>query len=51
MSDSITIQSEEEAILTYQVADEALEAAATILMDRGGSVTLAFCSGLDSCPT
>jgi hypothetical protein len=51
MNASITIFDQaEEAILSYEVSDQALEAAATAVKDRAGSFTLAFCSGLDSCP-
>lgn len=35
--------------ITYEVSDEALEAAAGT-MDKAGALTLAFCSGLDTCP-
>jgi hypothetical protein len=45
----ITVQTEEE-ILSYEVSDEALEAAAATGKEKAGSVTLAFCSGLDTCP-
>jgi hypothetical protein len=41
----------EEDILTYEVPDEAVESAAVLLRDRAGSVTVSFCSGLDSCPS
>jgi hypothetical protein len=44
-----TIQSEQD-VLTYEVSDEALEAAAGTVTERAGALTLAFCSGLDSCP-
>jgi hypothetical protein len=40
----------EEEILTCEVSDEALEAAAGTGKDKAGSITLAFCSGLDTCP-
>jgi hypothetical protein len=45
-----TIDQIEEAILSYEVSDEALEAAAGTMKDKAGSFTLAFCSGLDTCP-
>ncbi len=45
----ITVQTEEE-ILSHEVTDEALEAAAATGKEKAGSVTLAFCSGLDTCP-
>jgi hypothetical protein len=51
MIDSAIDRVEEETILTYEISDEALEAAAGSLKDRAGSFTLAFCSGLDTCPT
>ncbi len=37
-------------ILACEVSDVALEAAATAGKDKAGSITLAFCSGLDTCP-
>jgi hypothetical protein len=40
----------EEEIITYEVSDEALESAAKAVKDVGGAQTLAFCSGLDTCP-
>jgi hypothetical protein len=43
-----TIEQTEEEILSFQVSDEALEAAAG--QDNAGAFTLAFCSGLDTCP-
>ncbi len=49
MSDT-TIHQTEEEILGYEVSDEALEAAAGTMKDKVGSFTLAFCSGLDTCP-
>jgi len=41
----------EEEILSLQVSDEALEAAAGSVKEKAGAFTLAFCSGLDTCPT
>ena len=42
----------EEAVLTFEVSDEGLEAAAAgSLKEKVGSFTLAFCSGLDTCPS
>ena len=46
----IDIDQREEEILTYEVSDEALEAAAGSLKDKAGAFTLSFCSGLDTCP-
>jgi hypothetical protein len=40
----------EEEILTFDVSDEALEAAAGTLKEKAGALTVAFCSGLDTCP-
>lgn len=40
----------DEDTITYEVSDEALEAAAGTMKDRAGALTLAFCSGLDTCP-
>jgi hypothetical protein len=45
-----TIDQTEEEILTFQVSDEALEAAAVSVKENAGAFTLAFCSGLDTCP-
>ena len=42
------IEQTEEEILSFQVSDEALEAAAG--SENAGAFTLAFCSGLDTCP-
>lgn len=44
------IQREEE-ILSLEVSDEALEAAAGSVREKAGAFTLAFCSGLDTCPS
>jgi hypothetical protein len=46
----INIDQREEEILTYEVSDEALEAAAGSLKEKAGAFTLSFCSGLDTCP-
>ena len=48
--DNIHIGLTEEQMLSFEVSDEALESAAGTARDSAGSVTLAFCSGLDSCP-
>jgi hypothetical protein len=45
-----TIEQTEEEILSFQVSDEALEAAAGS-NEKAGAFTLAFCSGLDTCPS
>ena len=44
------IQREEES-LSFEVSDEALEAAAGSVKEKAGAFTLAFCSGLDTCPS
>lgn len=41
----------EEDILSFEVSDEALEAAAGSVKEKAGAFTLAFCSGLDTCPS
>ena len=38
-------------VLNYEVADEAVEAAAALLEGHAKNVTAAFCSGLDTCPS
>ena len=43
-----TIDQTEEEILSHEVSDEALETAAG--KDKVGNFTLAFCSGLETCP-
>lgn len=40
----------DEQLLACEVADAALELAAGDVKENGGSITLAFCSGLDTCP-
>jgi hypothetical protein len=46
-----TINQIEEEILSYEVSDEALEAAAGSVKDKASSFTISFCSGLDTCPS
>jgi len=46
----IHIDQREEEILTFEVSDEALEAAAGTMKEKASAFTLAFCSGLDTCP-
>jgi hypothetical protein len=41
----------EDDILDYEVSDRALEAAAALLEGQAKSVTISFCSGLDTCPS
>jgi hypothetical protein len=47
---SIGVDLTEEEILIYKVSDETLETAACGMKDKAGAFTLAFCSGLDTCP-
>ena len=53
MSETITnfADVEKNDILNYEVADEAVEAAASLLEGNAKSMTASFCSGLDSCPS
>jgi hypothetical protein len=46
-----TIDQTEEEVLSFQISDEALEAAAGSVKENAGAFTLAFCSGLDTCPS
>jgi hypothetical protein len=43
-------QISDETVLRYDVSDEAVEAAACMVREQGGSLTISFCSGLDTCP-
>jgi hypothetical protein len=47
---TIRIDQDEEAFLISEISDEAIEAAAGRVTDGAGSATIAFCSGLDTCP-
>ena len=51
MNESIVNFDVEDGILNYDIADEAVESAAGILEGQAKSVTVAFCSGLDTCPS
>jgi hypothetical protein len=51
MSGSITDIADVENILNYEVTDEAVEAAAALLEGQAKNATIAFCSGLDTCPS
>jgi hypothetical protein len=51
MDESIMKFDVEGDVLNYEVADEAVEAAAGVLEGQAKSVTIAFCSGLDTCPS
>jgi hypothetical protein len=45
---TIALDQIDEEISTFEVSDEALEAAAG--KDKAGNYTLAYCSGLSVCP-
>ena len=40
----------DETILSYDVSDEMLEAAADSSQEKAGAYTLSFCTGLSTCP-
>ena len=48
---SVDLQQSKEEFLIYRISDEALETAAAVLRERVGSFTLAFCTGIDTCPS
>ena len=48
---SIELDQAEGAILTYEVADEALEAAAGTVWAEVGNFTLLYCTAVYTCPT
>jgi hypothetical protein len=50
MNDISTADLTDEMNLTYDVSDEALEMVAGSVCEKAGAFTLAFCSGLDTCP-
>jgi len=41
----------EQSVLIFDVSDEAIESAAGSVWGKSAAVTLAFCSGLDTCPS
>jgi hypothetical protein len=47
---TINLARNEEDIVDYDVSDQALEAAAGMPNGEAASFTLAFCTGLDTCP-
>jgi len=51
MDNSSKLDLSDELILTYVISDEALETAAGTVREEAGAFTLAFCSGLDTCPS
>ncbi len=44
-------QSNDEAMLVFEVSDQAVEDAAGSLSWRTAAFTLAFCTGIDTCPS
>jgi hypothetical protein len=51
MDDLARIEQTHETMLTFEVSDEAIENAAGSVNEKAASFTLAFCSGVDSCPS
>jgi hypothetical protein len=49
--DDDTLDPIADEILTYEITDEAIESVACSVREQAGAVTLAFCSGLDTCPS
>jgi hypothetical protein len=47
----IRLDQPEEAVLSDEVADEALEAVAGAVQNTAGSITLVYCTGVYTCPT
>ena len=47
---TIGFEQDDEALLAHAVCDEALEAAADARPDNAAAYTLAYCSGLSTCP-
>jgi hypothetical protein len=50
MNDTTRMDQSEEELLTFEVSDGALEAAAGSMKDKPVAATISFCSGLDTCP-
>ena len=40
----------DEVLLSYDISDEVLEAAADSSQEKAGAYTLSFCTGLSTCP-
>jgi hypothetical protein len=47
---SMRLTQAEEALFGLDVSDHALESAASAGLEGRGAYTVAFCTGLDSCP-
>jgi hypothetical protein len=50
MTYNIGLGQTDEAILNYDVSDEALETAGGASKEKAGNYTLGFCTGLSACP-
>jgi hypothetical protein len=50
MNDISTIDLTDEMNLSYDVSDETLEMVVSSVREKAAAFTLAFCSGLDTCP-
>lgn len=46
----VEVQNIDDECIAFEMSDEALERAAGATKTVGGAFTLAFCSGLDTCP-
>lgn len=51
MNEFRKVENGDEAMPMLDIADEALEKAAGSVLGKAGAFTLAFCSGIDSCPS
>ncbi len=51
MADTTIIDATGEEVATFEISDEALEAAAGSMMAKPGAFTMAFCSSVNSCPS
>ena len=51
MNEFIGAEHADEAMLMLYFSDEVLENAAGPVREKAGAMTLAFCSGIDSCPS
>ena len=49
MNEFIRVEHADEAMLMLDFSDEVLENAAGSVREKAGAMTLAFCSGIDSC--
>ena len=51
MNEFMGAKHNDEAMLILDLSDETLENAAGSVWEKAGALTLAFCSGIDSCPS